>query len=384
MKKLIFILLIWCAIAAVAVVKTVQKQKISPEANKLIQSISGAGCSSEPPRDELFMSSTEPSIRRLGEYEKKCSSAVTNTLMYFTIMPKDNNVAKELAKQTSETIILMNKNGLKPLVIIEPDTAWGLIDFKEFNDGFYDRWIETYFKELKSYGIKDEMMGTWIPFPEANLPYWNHQNTKPSDFSKAVNKYLGILREVFPKARTGIMLNSATYPTDDYNWADGEYLSLVPYLENIDKGLVDTFGLQGLPWMSSADTVSREIFEPAEFLNIEIAEEAAKTIGVKDIWFNTGTFASKYASEPDKKVIVPAHIRKEILEKISIQADKLQKKGFTVSVNIFAEDKTNTAEATDWSYFGSNDTQNSAHEVAILNFIKDLYSKKIGLSLYIK
>lgn len=384
MKKILFVLFVWCIIAGIAVVKTVSRPKTSAEGTAILNTLSQGGCSAKAPRDQHFVVSTNPSIRRLGEFDKKCASAVTDSLMYFTIMPKDSLVAKELAGKVAATIQIYHDNGIKPIVIIEPDSAWGLIDFNEFNTGFYDVWISDFFKELVRLGITSDTMGTWVPFPEANLPYWNHQNTKPEDFSKAVNRYLGILRKYYPDTKTSILLNSATYPTDDYNWADGEYLSLAPYVSGLDKKLVDSFGLQGLPWMSPANTVTRYVFEPTEFLNTKIAKEAADIIGTKDIWFNTGTFASKYAQEPEKKVLVPASVRKEMLDKIHRQALDLKKSGYNVSVNIFAEDKSGTAEATDWSYWGSDDTQNTSHELAIINFLKDLHSEGIGVSFYLR
>ncbi len=384
MKKVIFVLVLWMAFVAFIVAKTVSKNATNSQVEEALFQKKILSCGDKGSRSEVLRESQNPALRKLGELEAKCASSATNTLMYFTIMPKDSLTAKKLAEDTATVIKEYNQDDLKPLIVVEPTSDWGLVDFKEFETGFWDPWINAYFKDLKNLGIKDDMVEAWVPFPEANLPYWNHQNTAPSDFAMVVNRYLGIMKKYFPNAHGSILLNSATYATDDYNWADGEYLSLKPYVVGIKKEYVDSFGLQGLPWMPAANAKGNPIFEPAEFLNHKLAQKAADAIGVKKIWFNTGTFAAKYTSEPEKKDLIPASIRKEMLDKILNEADILEKAGYQVSVNLFSQDKSNEAEATDWAYWGSEYTANEGHMTALLQFLKDAKNKNVDVWLFLR
>ena len=383
MKKFIFLTVALIAFVIFVVIKAMA----GPGNIDKVESVDGTllsnKCSIEPPRIEAMSTSKLSEVRALGDLDRKCGSETASTLMIFTIIPKDSIVAKKMAVEMAESLREYENVGISPLVVVEPDSDWGLIDFSEFNSGFYDNWIDDYFQELSALGINDQMLGTWVPFPEANLPYWNHQNTNPQEFSSAVNRYLSIYKRNFPDAKASILLNSATYPTDDYNWSEGEYVSLEPYVSGIDKDLIDSFGIQGFPWMPEASVKADPLFDPIEFMQIRLAKEAADILGIKKIWINTGTFAAKYAQEEDKKVIVPASIRKRILDDILIEANRLKNQGYEVSVNIFAEDKTQSAEATDWSYWGSEFTNNPGHEVALLDFLKTANSQEISVSLFL-
>lgn len=384
MKKILFLTIIWLFVVIYIVFRTVGDSQSNQQVETTLNAIKSTGCGSSPARSEGLSTSPNPSLRRLGELEQKCNTSATDSLMHFTIMPKDSKVAKELAQQMAQDLVEYSQHSITPIVIVEPDSDWGLVDFTEFNSGFWDSWIKDYFSELKNQGVTDEMMGVWVPFPEANLPFWNHQNTSPDDFSKAVNRYLGILRAEFPDTKTSILLNSATYETDDYNWADGEYRSLRPYVEDLDPELIDSFGLQGLPWMPPANESGQPIFDPNEYLNSQLAREAADIIGTKTIWFNTGSFAAKYTQDEEIKVIVPADIRKQMLEKVLQEALELKRQGYSVSINLFAEDKSNTPEATDWSYWGSNYTQRIDHELALLDFLREARQSATPVSFYLR
>jgi hypothetical protein len=134
--------------------------------------------------------------------------------------------------------------------------------------------------------------------------------------------------------------------------------------------------MQGFPWAppaGSGRTVS--IFNATEYLNHDLALEAAESLGVKKIWFNTGTFGRKYTLDPGNTVLVPAEKRLDILNGVLSEALDLKQIGFEVSVNLFSEDKSDTSEATDWSYLGGN-------EVVFVNFVSNLEKYGIGFSLY--
>ncbi len=349
------------------------KQEVAPPLSLEI-------CNSQRKIDGLSFSSS-PYIQKLHIYQELCNSFVTDRLMIFTDMPKDAIVAQESAANMAATLIEFDYYGITPLVIVEPVTDWGLIDFEEFKSGFYNTWISTYFAELRKLGITDSQMGIWVPFPEANLPYWNHANANPEDFSVVVNTYLSVMKEYFPEAKGSILLNSATYATDDFDWANGEYLSLLPYVSGLNASLIDSFGLQGFPWSPPAGQTRAGIYNAREFLNSKLVIEAAQQLGVKEVWLNTGTYRAKYTSVPEDTVIISASMRKDILARIANEAEVIQKAGYTVWVNIFSEDKSNTIEATDWSYI-SRAGETSQHSAIFTEAILQLNNKGISVSLF--
>lgn len=321
---------------------------------------------------------TSKYMQKLSEYQVLCDSKVADKYMIFTSMPNSRDSAKALASQIAPELKAMKEAGVTPIVIVEPITGWGLIDFAEFNTGFYDAWINDYFSSLGQLGITDESIGVWVPFPEANLPYWNRRNATPKDFAQIVNRYLSIYKEKYPKGKASVLLNSATYDSDDFDWERGDYASLLPYVSEIKPGLVDSFGLQGFPWSPPATRDGNGIFDPREFLNSQLAVEAAQKLGVKEIWFNTGIFATKYAQDDQKRVTITAAKRKDVSFGIVNEMNRAKELGYSVWVNIFAEDKSKVAEATDWSYlFAGSDHQQVFHD-----FVRRLQESNIGISLY--
>jgi len=321
-------------------------------------------------------------LKKLYQYQEVCNSFVTDELMIFIDMPKDDVIATERALKLSEILKEFSNFNIKPIIIVEPVTDWGLIDFEEFDNGFYDNWIKTFFTVLKSTGIISEMTGLWVPFPEANLPYWNRSNATPEQFGLVVNRYLRLLKEIFPNARGSILLNSATYESTDFNWENGEYISLSSYVSLIDKSLIESFGIQGFPWRNSAQEKKEiTIYNAFEFINPPIAIEAAKILGVKKVWINTGTFSSKYTLEPSSTVFIQPITRKEILNDILKQAILIKKEGFEVSINLFAQDKSNTEESTNWSYFSSH-LSKDPNIFILKEFIQNLNKNSIKLTLF--
>ena len=340
-----------------------------------IQTLSSQ-CQPEPPIN--LANTGSPYLQKLDQYQQLCGSRVANKFMIFTSMPNSKQTAQKLADRMAVDLKSFAEAGVTPVVIVEPTTDWGLIDFKEFGTGFYDQWIKDYFAQLKKQGLSDEQMGIWVPFPEANLPYWNRKNATPQDFAGIVNRYVTSYKGVFPKAKASILLNSATYESDDFDWARGEYSSLLPYVSGITPGLVDSFGLQGFPWTPAKDQGSNGIFDAREFLNHDLAIEAAKKLGVREIWYNSGTFVRKYTQDELKMVTITAEKRKDTGYGIVNEAMRTRDAGFSVWVNIFAEDKSAVAEATDWSYLvAGRDHQQVFHDI-----LARLSQEKIGVSLY--
>lgn len=341
----------------------------------------GEACSDTPKIKDLSKSA-HPGLRRLAEYQSVCQSAVTKTLMVFTDMPKDSNEAKNKAKEMAATLREFSKYGVRPLVIVEPVTSWGFIDFAEFKDGFYDSWLKDYFVALKAEGIADEQMGTWVPFPEANLPYWNHQSVKPEDFGRVVNAYIRIMKKQFPNARASILLNSASYDNNDFEWSNEEYVSLLPYVRTIDKDLIDSFGMQGFPWAGRAGSNYPNQFEASRFLSADIAAEAAQFLDVDDIWLNTASFMQKYTLDERAVVEVSPETRQAIMTGVRDEAKKLQDLGFKVSVNLFAQDKSESSEETNWSYWAPGQQNTSQHSLVFRDFAANLQARGIELWLF--
>ena len=338
-------------------------------------------CTDEEPIANLEQAE-DPHLQKLARYQKACQSLAVKKLMIFTSMPKDDLEAKDMALAMAKTLQEFADYSIIPLVIVEPTSNWGLIDFEEFDTGFFDDWIITYFRTLKEEGIDDNMMGIWVPFPEANLPLWNNQNTSPEDFAVVVNRYLRLLKSSFPTTHTSILLNSTTYETSDFNWQNGEYVSLLPYVEKIDKELISSMGIQGFPWLPMRSQPGPGIVDPAEYLNSRFLTEAAKALNVSEVWFNTGTFGAKYTIDADKTIQVPPTKREDLLVRTITEALKVKKQGFDVWINIFAQDKSDAAEATDWSYLPINPESSNNATTVLINFIRRAGDRNIGIALF--
>lgn len=351
---------------------------VYPEKNNASMVDSVARCSDLPTIDHLD-DSGDNQLVKLGKYQKICNSFVSDTMMVFTDMPKDNIVATENAKKMAQTLKEFSDYGIRPIVIAEPITDWGLIDYEEFRSGFYNDWLETYFRTLEEAGMTDKEMGTWVPFPEPNLPYWNHANATPDDFAAIVNEYLGIMKTYFPNAKGSVLLNSATYETDDFDWKSGEYVDLSPYVAGLKKEYIDSFGIQGFPWIAPAGE-SGKIIDAAEFINYRLAIDAAKDLGVKKIWVNTGTFSRRYTNDERKMVYVNASQRAATLDSILSEVLKIKNGGYAVSVNIFAKDKSNAEEVCDWSYLSANNEE--ADGIVLKDFLNKLYKDEIPVSVF--
>jgi hypothetical protein len=102
----------------------------------------------------------------------------------------------------------------------------------------------------------------------------------------------------------------------------------------------------------------------------------------RDIWINTGTFASKYTNEPSKTVHLSLNERKAILEDILTVAKNIrdyQQNEYRVSINLFSEDKSHTNEATDWSYLSDTDST-----TVLKDFLSQASQANMSVSLYDK
>ena len=301
--------------------------------------------------------------------------------MIFTVFPEDSQNAEVLGKYMSEKLKMLDSYGISPIVVVEPYEGENLVDYEKFIDsGVHSQRLTVFFKTLREEGVTDKMMGTWVPFPESNTPNWGIENGEPRDFAHSVNKYLEILKTTFPYAKGSVLLNSATYKANDINWDNGDYLNFTPYLVDIDEDLVDSFGIQGFPWIADASREGEYIFNAEEFLQPFLAISGAKELRVKDIWINTGVFRTKYAHQEEREVQLTPMDRRAILNDIVRQVQLIQEyqeNAYRVSVNMFLADKSDSNEATDWSFLKTEGEKDIFRE-----FVRRLRELDVKFSLY--
>lgn len=339
-----------------------------------------AQCSDKKPLS--ILASDEPHLKRLEDYQKACDSFVTNKMMFFIGFSEGEAAAERNAAETADRLKAFRKSGVTPIVVIEPYIASEAMSYKAYLAGDYDKGTDRFFKRLKELGVTDEMMGMWVPFPESNTPSWNNKDTEPKDFALCVNKYLGKMKQYFPKAEGSVLLNATTYLPNDEGWENGDYISLAEYVNFLDKDLVSSFGIQGFPWVSNAQRTKRTIFKASEFLQPDLAIGAAQILRTRDIWINTGTFASKYTNDSQKTVQLSINERKALLNgilEVALNIRDYQQNEYRVSINLFSEDKSMANEATDWSYLQDADSTGVLKE-----FLAQTNEYQIPISLFDK
>jgi hypothetical protein len=332
-------------------------------------------CGSSTPKRAGLSSSGISQLKKLAEYEEVCGNAFANRISFFVGMAKDTAGAKEEADWVAGVLKEISSKGLSPIVFMEPAVNGETINFASFKGGTYDAALDAYFAALKANGITDAMMGTWVPFPESNIPVWN--NTNPGDFSANVTKTVQAQKKHFPGSKAAVLLQTMTYA--DASWEKGAYVSLKPYVQGIPKGLVDSFGMQGFPWPPTDPTDTAQL-DPKKFLRTDFAKEAADVLGAKEVWFNTGTFAKSLLLA--KPYTLTPQQRQAILDSILGQAKVLKGQGFSVAVHMFNEDKSGTDEKIDWSYWAKGKAGESLHTPVFKTFVSDAAGAGIPIWIF--
>jgi hypothetical protein len=326
----------------------------------------------------INLDTTNPYMAKLDSYQSLCSSLAFDSMMIFTFMPQDAEAMDQEVKNLSGKLATFKQAGVKPIIVLEPTSEEGLLNFYDFELGKYDQSLRSLFGQLQAKGVTSDMMDNIIPFPEPNIPTWDRNNSSPSGYAKNFNKTITILREFYPEARGTILLNTKTYATDDRNWASGQVTSLKPYITKLDPNLVKSIGLQGFPWHSPNNQKAFDEKEASKFLPLKLIEELSTELSNKSIVLNTGTFYTKYTKNQEETIKVTPAKRKEILDSILIESKTLINKGYQVHINLFAEDKSKTAEDTDWSYKGPD------HQAILKEFISRSDVMGISLSVFDK
>jgi len=336
-------------------------------------------CSSQK---ALPLSGTQnPQLKKLAVYQEACHSYASGTMMTFVGIPLSSQDATTEADQAVTTLKTFATYKVRPLVIAEPTdyTTSDNVDMGQFASGAYTGYLNTMFSSMKSQGVTASEMGIWNPFPEANLPYW--KNNLPQYFAPDVNLYISTMDKYFPGTQTSIMLNAATYQPTDFNWQNGDYESLLPYVKGITSHSIDYAGLEGFPWVPPQGGTG-PILNAAEFLNPSIISETADYLGTKNIWLNTGTFSEKYALDPSQIAYVSPQQRQAVLTTIDQQAITLQQQGYHVAINMFAQNKSQSSEETDWSYWSNNAPFNSLATPVLTSFINKINQQHIDFWLF--
>jgi hypothetical protein len=321
--------------------------------------------------------SADPGLNALVDYGDILQHRTPDSLMIFTGMPESDPEQINLSAQNmAATLKDYQRIGIEPLVIMEPTINDGntVLDLNALSQGQYDGVLGDYFKALKNAGVTSAMMGNWIAMPEANTPAWNI--TDPQVVSQAIIHVAQAQKSVFPDSKVGMLLDSQTYQSGDTDWATGKYKSLVPYTQNMPRGLIDNFGLQGFPWVeegASASAISK--LSPADYLNMNLAIGAADSLGIKNIWYNTGTFKTMYVGT-DHAVEASPTDRQRILDDVAQQVMLTRARGYVTWVNVFSTDKSD-GEGVDWSYL-----QDQGNKDVLARFIQHMAAGGIKISLF--
>lgn len=336
-------------------------------------------CNNAPPMHTNLTSAESSQLQKLAEYEQVCGAAIAARSMFFVGMPKTPAEAGSYAADVAATLHDYAAHGIAPLVVLEPNTSSGIANLNDYRNGAYDQTMDAYFAAIKAAGITDAQMGMWAPFPEANLPEWG--TTDPATFAVNVTKTVQLQKKYFPGSLATILLDSTTYPSGT-SWAGGSHRSLAPYVQGIPRGLLDSFGLQGFPWVPPADEGGPASTNPASYLNANQATEAARALGVHDIWFNTGTFGRAYTNDAKQTVTVDAATRQTMLDGVVAQAKNAKQQGFAIAVHVFAQDKSATLEAIDWAYWPKGQASASDATTVFKTFAHDMQTAGIPLWLF--
>jgi len=275
---------------------------------------------------------SDPQLALLAQYEASLRYHFTSE-MFFISMPRTDSEGGTQAADLANTLREYQKYAITPLIIMEPtDQDGGMIDLTQLSKPQYLHAFQSLLVGLKAKGITDRELGTLVPLPEPDLPEWSDSNTSPQLFAQNYAALGNTFKHVFPNAHLSLMLDSTVYTSGDALRQHGDMSvnKLLPYVTTLmhtpSLPHIDSIGFQGFPW-SGTDT-------PADYLNASTAITLARTVGVWNIWLNTGT-AGSYG---DTTVTVAD--RSNQLHGVLAQAEVAKARGYRVHINIFGyEDK---------------------------------------------
>lgn len=323
--------------------------------------------------------SMSPQLQKLHEYEQACGGAIVDELMLFAPMPTTMAEAESYANSLARRLEEFARFSVLPLVVFEPTRELPEV-LTELRAGVYDDVLAAYYEALRREGVRDATMGTWVLYPEANTPAW--RTTDPRLFAANVTALARMQKQYFPGSRVSLLLDSRTYASNDTHWQSGKTASLVPYVKDIPRGLVDRVGLQSFPWVGRGDDAAVQRLSAADYLPAHLIREMARQLGVQNVWLNTGTFSRMHAGV-DGEVTMGASKRAELLEGTARVAATLMSDEFMVTVNVFAQDKAKTEERVDWSYWHTGArSERDAQAKTLTTFLRLLRGSGVRVSLY--
>lgn len=325
-----------------------------------------ASCDDFPAATPGLGDAANPTLRKLAQYQQACGGQLAARSSFFVPTPATVTQAQSYATDTIADLKAYVQYGITPLVFMEPDSATGVnLDLTQYRNGAYDSALDAYFADIKAAGVTDTMMGMWVMLPEGNLPEWT--SVDPATFVADVTKAAQFQKKYFPASQTSIMLSSETYPSAT-SWNGGAYVSLLPYVQGMPKGLIDSFGLEGFPWVPPANQGGSSLSNPQVYLRTDLAAAAVRALGISNIWLNTGTFSQMYTGDSAQTVTDTPLQRQAMLNGVLTEARGLQSQGFNVSVHLFAQDKSGDSEGINWSYWQTpGDSSNTSVFEAFAN-----------------
>lgn len=306
--------------------------------------------------------SSDSQLQVLADYERRLERGF-DQMTLFQDMPHSAAEARDIAPSLATTLREYRRHDVTPMVVFEPQG----VDLHSVDREVFD----TFFETLRQNGVTEESIGLWAPFPEPNIPEWGDStdtgNTSPELFRQNFTSAATALKEVFPDAKTVLLLNAATWQSHDTDYAlspSYDPAVLLRYAEGLPEGVADIAGLQGFPW------------EPADFdpegawLEADLAIALASEVGTTDVRLITGTFARMHDTT------VTSAQRAEILQRIFDQAGRVQAAGYDVTIDLFAQDKLASPENTDWSY------SDESHAEVLDDFVQRAENQGMVLTIY--
>ena len=318
-------------------------------------------------------------LKKLAEYQTVMWWFVSDHLMIFLNMPQSAAAIEWTSYYMANIMNEFAQYKITPIFIFEPTGDGGVqLNLWKLKNGDYSATLETLFRTLKNdRGITEDKLGIIVPYPEINTPAFNRANFVPENLPTMVNIFFDSIKKYYPNVRGSLLLDAKSYDIDK-SWGQGVAKSFAPYITGIRPGYIESFGLQGFPWVSSDG--SNKVYAPATFLPTALAREAANLLGTKKIWLNTGTMKRSYTS--NTVMTTPAE-RTTMLSGIITQAESLEANGYDVLVHIFAQDKLLSGEGIDWSYItNGTDGVLSDHEAVFKTFLSKASTANIKIGLF--
>jgi len=300
---------------------------------------------SYPNVHEGLEESNDPQLRLLAAYERRLGHG----LEYMTLvtgLPHSAEEATSHAKAMHERLFKWHKFGIKPIVVMEPRYGNEAADLSRLHSQDYigvadsaPGVLDIYFRTLRWAGVTDEQMGTWVPYPEPNVPKWGGGVTDPGTFRANVTGAAQCIKTHFSNAKVSIMLDSTSYRTGDD--AKSHLLSYTKGINHptdpVSSNLVDSVGLQGLP-AKHGDRAER-------FLPAQAVIACANELDVKEVWVASGSFASRKLPGEGRLTMSDAARTAQLFDELQ-QLKLMQAAGLNVHVNLLVGNE----RGVDWSY----------------------------------